>query len=341
MFFTYRNKLRRRNPQWSRPLSASLASSFIGERFSETIQPPKRKILVIGGDRGYIPDWMSDNFEVRQLSHIPLDLEDELHGFVPDLILAFVRAERPNRPTKDTINRAKNYARGDNSRHQKVPYITINKGWSHVMYKALSMGLNWLRNAYPHNIWVPPQDLLPKPPRPETAARDAHNRKRAIRFQEKGVTPKHIQYAQIKYVNEQKTHCVLCDRDIEYQFRLLFDVPGQPEPIIFYPIGSTCITDWMDALPETPAKQAVQKQLELEFEKAELAHKTSGQQLELPFGEKRKSYLERRQAQSRYNKQANAQRKAILAKRKEERRRKREQRNRESDTSPTSSRYSH
>src|SRR5271156_2955475 len=109
----------------------------MGEPFDEGNYPPRRKILIIGGDRWYPPAWLKDNFEIRQLHHVTLYLEDELGGFIPDLILAFVRADHPYRPSKDTINRAKNYARGANSQRKPIPYITINKGWSHVMLKAL------------------------------------------------------------------------------------------------------------------------------------------------------------------------------------------------------------
>ena len=49
----------------------------------------------------------------------------------------------------------------------------------------------------------------------------------------------------------------------------MFDRPDQPEPIIFFPVGSVCITDWMDALPDSKGKLAFCVQLKSELEKVE------------------------------------------------------------------------
>lgn len=277
------NSYRKRNPYWNRSLSAALGRQFMGDEFNEDIEPPRqlelttqlplfsspikvrRNILLIGGDSSFVPDWMDQNFDIKQIEKIRDDLERELQGFIPDLIIIFVKVT-----SKDTKYKMLNF-----SKSHDVPYISLHKGWSHLMLRATELGLDWFRSAYPHKIYIPEKDLAKLSPReikaakPVTKASIEHNLKRAQRFSEAGITHEHVDYAQVKYIKDESSECVLCDTEIVYQFRLLFDIPGRPQPIIFFPVGSTCITDWMNALPDSLNKAKIMIQAHEEIAKAE------------------------------------------------------------------------
>jgi hypothetical protein len=231
-------------------------------------RPILRNILIVGGDEGYIPNWL-DQFGIMQIDRVIIDLEQQLGAFRPDLILMFVKAEKPHRPTKHTIYKIKAYANGNNSENRKVPYITIHKGWSHAVQRATELGVDWFVDAYPWQPYVPEEDLAPKPKKRLTKAKLAHHAKRAARFYERGITGKDIIYAQARYITEEPSKCSLCDTKLKYQFRLLFDRPSEPEPVIFFPVGSVCITDWMDAIPDSKGKLAFCARLKKEMEKIE------------------------------------------------------------------------
>ena len=313
----WRSRGWQRNPvrRWARPLSAKLAREYLDEPFEEFIyesDPEIHSILVIGGDRTYIPDWM-DIFDVMQIAQIGVDLDQQLGDFEPDLVLFFVKADQPYRPTKHTVYKAKNYCRGDNRYGITIPYITIHKGWGHVMQRASELGLDWFVDAYPHPIYVPPEDLQPRKKRPMTKGRLTYALKRAERLREAGITAKDIVYAHSRYVLEDPSQCVLCDTKIKYQFRLLFDLPGQHEPVNFYPVGSTCIIDWVEALPDSEGKIVFLEDLDEELKKVEAIKKSR----------KARAYerqKQRRQEQSARRKQANQERLQRLAKIKQSRR---------------------
>jgi len=270
---------RRRNPHYldrfSRPFSAGLARAWMGEEiYPEPVTPPSPKIiLIVGGDRSYVPDWMESKEEaglwrVIQIHQVDNDLEQQLGAIYPDLILTFVKAEKPFRPSKHTFYKVREYAKGSNSRGITIPRITVNKGFSHVIQRATELGVDWFVDAYPDKTYIPPEDLEPKAPKkPMTAAKLAHHEKRAKRFHEKGVTEADIMYAQAKYIRDESSKCSLCDTKLKYQFRLLFDRPSSPDPIIFHPVGSVCITDWMDSLPDSKGKLAFGVKLKAEMEK--------------------------------------------------------------------------
>lgn len=307
----HRTRRRRRNP-WSRPLSARTARSWLGEEYYPPVPKPKpaHNILIIGGDDTYIPDWMRQ-FRTAQIHQIDVDLKQQLGDFKPDLILMFVKADKPFRPTRHTIYKAKTY-----SNETGIPYITVHKGWSHVMMRANELGLDWFSQAYPHPLYVPEEDLKPKPKRKMTKAKLAHDKKRAERFHARGITSKDVNYARARYVLEEPSECTLCDTKIKYQFRLMFDRPGEHEPINFYPVGSVCITDWMDALPDSEGKLALYAQLKEEMEKVEAIQRKKRKKSSA-------AAKQRRKAQSDAIKKREAARKAKLAARKEQRKKER------------------
>lgn len=307
----------RKNPprRWSRPLSAAVARAWMGEK--EDTRPSK-KILIIGGNSSYIPTWMR-RFSIMQLTQVASDLQQQLQSFHPDLILVFVRAEEPFRPTKHTHYRVQNYAKGGNYERRIVPRITVNRGWSHVMQRAEELGLDWFRDAYPYRIYIPEEDLRPKPPREQTRARSMVNVRRAMQFESQGITAKDINYAKTSYILDEPGHCSLCGTAIRYQFRLMFDRPDEPQPIIFFPVGSVCIKDWVEALPDSPKKSALLRELDAELGKAEEAQQ---QKKKISSQERRAKQRER----SALIRQREEERKKRLAEIKERRRAEREAR---------------
>lgn len=310
----------RRNPprRWSRPLSAAVARAWMGEKEDHRPSKPSKKILIIGGNSSYIPTWMR-RFSIMQLTQVASDLQQQLQSFRPDLILVFVRAEEPFRPTKHTQYRVQNYAKGGNYERRIVPRITVNRGWSHVMQRAEELGLDWFRDAYPYRIYIPEEDLRPKPPREQTRARSMVNVRRAMQFESQGITSKDINYAKTSYILDEPGHCSLCGTAIRYQFRLMFDRPDEPQPIIFFPVGSVCIKDWVEALPDSPKKSALLRELDAELEKAEEAQQ---QKKKISSQERRAKQRER----SALIRQREEERKKRLAEIKERRRAEREAR---------------
>ena len=82
-----------------------------------------------------------------------------------------------------------------------------------------------------------------------------HDKKRAARFADRAIGAEDTQYSSTSYVGEGADSCCLCDTKIKYQFRLTFNTPGKA-PVVFEPVGSKCITDWMKALPASPERDA-------------------------------------------------------------------------------------
>jgi hypothetical protein len=93
-------------------------------------------------------------------------------------------------------------------------------------------------------------------PRESTPRREAHNQKRAERFAARGITSADLRWARTTYVGRGETNCTLCDHDIEHQFKLDFARPGPNGRVTFEPVGSQCITDWAEALPASPERDA-------------------------------------------------------------------------------------
>ncbi|HET6494516.1 MAG TPA: hypothetical protein VFH61_04015, partial [Thermoleophilia bacterium] len=102
----------------------------------------------------------------------------------------------------------------------------------------------------------------------ETA--NSYNLKRAQRFADAGINAADVTYAHPEFLGIGDTACSLCDHaHIVWLFRLRFDAPDlidslagiakgihRTAEVVFDNVGSTCITQWFDALPESAEKLA-------------------------------------------------------------------------------------
>lgn len=95
-------------------------------------------------------------------------------------------------------------------------------------------------------------------------AKERHNRKRAARIEAAGVRVDNLLDADTAFVghNDDGTStCALCDHAIKWLFRLSLNTEsGWAE---FEPVGSTCITDWVEALPISSAQSELITRLKL------------------------------------------------------------------------------
>ena len=111
----------------------------------------------------------------------------------------------------------------------------------------------------------------------------------------------------------------------------MFDRPDQAEPIVFFPVGSVCIVDWVQAMPDSPRKLTFLKELESELEKADAVRAES----RVPPSEEKKIQAKlKRQEQSKKIKERNEERKRAVAARKEAKKKDREARKQESQGEP-------
>ena len=99
---------------------------------------------------------------------------------------------------------------------------------------------------------------------------NAYNLKRAKRFADAGINSADVTYAHPEFMGCGESICTLCDHPhIVYLFRLRFDAPSlvdalggvakgitRTTEVVFDNVGSTCITQWFDALPESAEKLA-------------------------------------------------------------------------------------
>ena len=99
-----------------------------------------------------------------------------------------------------------------------------------------------------------------------------YNLKRAARFKAAGINDADVAYATPEFlgVGNPTFSCSLCDHpNCVYNFRLHFEAPDlidalagvakgitRTTEVTFDQVGSTCITNWLDALPETAEKLA-------------------------------------------------------------------------------------
>lgn len=114
-----------------------------------------------------------------------------------------------------------------------------------------------------------------------------HNIKRAEVFKANGLNTLDVQYARPSFKGYARSDvdCVLCDhRHIKWLFSIKFDAPSglvalgkvasgidRDSEVTLGPVGSKCITDWLDALPETPEKLEALKRWNAEMEKCKKA----------------------------------------------------------------------
>ena len=114
---------------------------------------------------------------------------------------------------------------------------------------------------------------------------NAYNLKRAERFAAAGINSADVAYAHPEFTGIGDTSCSLCDHDhIVYLFRLRFDAPSlvdslggvakgitRTDEVVFDNVGSTCITQWFDALPESKEKLEALKRWHAEVKKMKAA----------------------------------------------------------------------
>lgn len=116
-----------------------------------------------------------------------------------------------------------------------------------------------------------------------------HNIKRAEVFKANGLNILDIQYAHPHFSHYARSQqdCILCGhRHIKWLFSIKFDRPqglvalakvaagiDRDNEVTLRYVGSKCITDWLDAVPETPEKLEVLKRWNAEMEKCKQAMK--------------------------------------------------------------------
>ena len=116
---------------------------------------------------------------------------------------------------------------------------------------------------------------------------NTHNLKRAEVFAANGLGDHDVAFAHPDFLGEGADDCILCDhKNIKWLFAIRFDVPDTPtmlgkvatglvrtEEVTLSPIGSKCITDWLDAVPESAAKLEALKRWDKEMKKCNAAKK--------------------------------------------------------------------
>lgn len=95
-----------------------------------------------------------------------------------------------------------------------------------------------------------------------------YNLRRAKAFADAGVNDSDLRYAHPEFAGKSHGDCSLCGKKgIMWHFRLRFDKPElldaiasiekeitRTEAVVFHPVGSECIKDWFEALPESKDK---------------------------------------------------------------------------------------
>jgi len=112
-----------------------------------------------------------------------------------------------------------------------------------------------------------------------------HNLKRAETFKKFGVSDWDAKYAHPQFLGKDNTPeggtCTLCGQQhLLWLFAIKFDAPDltvaiaaitkgitRTAEVVFNPVGSVCISDWMDALPESVEKLELLKRWKIEMAK--------------------------------------------------------------------------
>jgi len=106
-----------------------------------------------------------------------------------------------------------------------------------------------------------------------------HNIRRAEVFAENGLNDMDVQYAHPNFTGYGHGECTLCgQKNLKWLFAIRFEAPGgmvalakvmtdiiRDSEVTLYPIGSKCITDWLDAVPETAEKLETLKRWDREM----------------------------------------------------------------------------
>lgn len=112
-----------------------------------------------------------------------------------------------------------------------------------------------------------------------------HNLKRAETFKAAGISDWDVKYAHPKFLGKDSSPeggtCTLCGQQhLMWLYQIRFDAPdiavalgaitkgiSRTAEVVFDPVGSVCITDWFDALPESAEKLAALQRWKVELEK--------------------------------------------------------------------------
>jgi len=114
-----------------------------------------------------------------------------------------------------------------------------------------------------------------------------HNIKRAVVFKQLGLNVLDVQYAHPKFDGYGHGTCALCDKKhLKWLFSIKFDAPqglvalakvmtdiDRDSEVTITPVGSKCINDWLDAVPETAEKLEALTRWHTEMEKCKKAMK--------------------------------------------------------------------
>lgn len=114
-----------------------------------------------------------------------------------------------------------------------------------------------------------------------------HNIKRAEALKSYGINTLDLPHAKPRFMSYGHGTCALCgQKNLKWLFQIHFDAPqglialakieceiDREGEVDINPVGSKCITDWIDALPETAEKLDLIKRWEVEMRKCKAAMK--------------------------------------------------------------------
>jgi len=116
-----------------------------------------------------------------------------------------------------------------------------------------------------------------------------HNLKRAEVFAKHGLGDHDVAFAHPEFIGYENDgdDCILCEhKNIKWLFAIHFEAPDTPtalgkvatglvrtEEVTLSPVGSKCITDWLDAVPESAEKLEALKRWDKEMSKCKAAMK--------------------------------------------------------------------
>lgn len=116
---------------------------------------------------------------------------------------------------------------------------------------------------------------------------NAHNLRRADVFAKHGLGDHDVRYAHPAFLGYGEAECILCGKqNLKWNFAIRFDAPDltvalgkiatglvRTEEVTLSVVGSTCINDWLDAVPESTEKLEALKRWDHEMKKMNMAKK--------------------------------------------------------------------
>jgi hypothetical protein len=205
---------------------------------------------------------------IKHFQYSQKSFYDALGDFEPTVIVLFVKSTNGH-----TKHQTYDYGRIHN-----VPVLTLYKGWSHLIRDAKEKGLNWIADAYPQELFIPPEDIESREKRKTKKLKRkvapspqliAFNELRKEAFAKAGITDKDARFATMRYVQPKASRCILCNTKIKYQFGIDFTLPGEENITSFYPVGSTCIRSWVGSLPNNEERNRLVAQMEAAIAESE------------------------------------------------------------------------